>query len=314
MKKHLGKILIVLLFLAGFSLLLYPFVANQWNNYRQKRLMSSYDEAVAGREAAGEIDYETEWEAARAYNAALLPSILPDSFADAERTGEDETYMSCLNIAGNGVMGIVEIPKIGITLPVFHTTNEEYLQTAAGHLEGSSLPVGGEDTHAVISAHRGLPSAALFTDLDKMKEGDHFLLHILDETLCYEIDKISVVAPEDTKDLEVEYGEDLVTLLTCTPYGINSRRLLVRGRRIPYEEEAIAKERGTSGFSVHTNYLLWVIVGIAITAAFSFLLYKRQKRLEKKLEVPETGRSREETEPTTEEIFLEEEPPGEEQP
>lgn len=298
MKKHLGKLLIILLFLAGFSLLLYPFVANQWNNYRQKRLMSSYDEAVAVREAAGEIDYDAEWERARAYNEALLPSILPDSFADAAQSGKDESYMSCLNIAGNGVMGTVEIPKIGITLPVFHTTEEVVLQTAAGHLEGSSLPVGGEDTHAVISAHRGLPSAALFTDLDKMEKGDHFLLHILDETLSYEIDKISVVEPENTKDLEVEYGEDLVTLLTCTPYGINSRRLLVRGHRVPYEPEAIGAEKvPLSNMSLHTNYLLWVAVGVGATGLFSFLLYRREKRLRKKDIAAEP----------TEEIFLEEE-------
>ncbi|MCI8465915.1 MAG: class C sortase [Lachnospiraceae bacterium] len=283
MKKHLGKLCIIILFLAGFSLLLYPFVANQWNNYRQKKLINNYEQTVAGMEAAGEIDYDAEWAAARAYNKALLPSILPDSFADAAASEEDGVYMSCLNVGGNGVMGTVEIPKINITIPIFHTTNEDVLQTAAGHLEGSSLPVSGEDSHVVISAHRGLPSAALFTDLDKMEKGDHFLLHILNEIFCYEIDKISVVEPENTKDLEVEYGEDLVTLLTCTPYGVNSHRLLVRGHRVPYEPEKVADEKVPfSNMSLHTNYLLWVVVGIGITLVFSFVLYRREKRLRAK--------------------------------
>lgn len=283
MKKKTNKIFIVIIFLFGLSLLLYPFIANQWNDYRQKRLISSYDQTVAEQEASEGIDYEAEWERAEAYNEALLPSILPDSFAVAEASGEDEEYMSCLNITGNGMMGKVEIPKIDITIPIFHTTEEEVLQNAAGHLEGSSLPIGGENSHAVISAHRGLPSAALFTDLDKLEEGDHFLLHILDDTLCYQVDKISVVEPEDTAVLAVEDGEDLVTLLTCTPYGVNSHRLLVRGHRVPYELEEIKDEKlSLANMSLHTNYLLWVIVGLVVTAIFSLVLYRREKKLERR--------------------------------
>lgn len=288
MKKYASKIMIVILFIAGLSLLLYPFVANQWNNYRQKRLMSNYDQVVAEKEAAGLIDYEAEKEAAVAYNNGLLPSILPDAFADEEIEGEDEAYQVCLNIAGDGIMGTVEIPKIKIKLPIFHGTSEEILEKAAGHLEGSSLPVGGENTHAVITAHRGLPSAALFTDLDKMKEGDHFLLHILKETLCYEVDQISIVEPEDTKALAVEDGMDLVTLVTCTPYGVNSHRMLVRGHRVPYDPQELADENlPLSDMSLHTNYLLWVIVGILITAAFCFFLYKREKKAEQTPEIEE---------------------------
>lgn len=283
MKKKTNKIFIVIIFLFGLSLLLYPFIANQWNDYRQKRLISSYDQTVAEQEASEGIDYEAEWERAEAYNEALLPSILPDSFAVAEASGEDEEYMSCLNITGNGMMGKVEIPKIDITIPIFHTTEEEVLQNAAGHLEGSSLPIGGENSHAVISAHRGLPSAALFTDLDKLEEGDHFLLHILDDTLCYQVDKISVVEPEDTAVLAVEDGEDLVTLLTCTPYGVNSHRLLVRGHRVSYELEEIKDEKlSLTNMSLHTNYLLWVIVGLLVTAIFSLVLYRREKKLERR--------------------------------
>lgn len=288
MKKHASKIMIVILFIAGLSLLLYPFVANQWNNYRQKRLMSNYDQVVAEKEAAGLIDYDAEKEAAVAYNNGLLPSILPDAFADEEIKGEDEAYQVCLNIAGDGIMGTVEIPKIKIKLPIFHGTSEEVLEKAAGHLTGSSLPVGGENTHAVITAHRGLPSAALFTDLDKMKEGDHFLLHILKETLCYEVDQISIVEPEDTKALAVEDGMDLVTLVTCTPYGVNSHRMLVRGHRVPYDPQELADENlPLSDMSLHTNYLLWVIVGILITAAFCFFLYKREKKAEQTPEIEE---------------------------
>lgn len=278
MKKRTTTIIFAIVFLAGLSLLLYPFIANEWNNYRQKRLMSNYEEVVAEKEAAGEIDYEAEWEKARAYNDALLPSILPDSFAVAEASDEDEEYMSALNLAGDGIMGSVEIPKIDITLPIFHTTEEDVLEQAAGHLEGSSLPVGGESTHAVISAHRGLPSAALFTDLDKLEEGDHFLIHVLDDTLCYEVDQITVVEPEETDTLAVVEGEDLVTLLTCTPYGVNSHRLLVRGHRVPYVPEEVEDE-STSGISLHTSYLLWVAVGLAVTGAVVAVLYRREKKL-----------------------------------
>lgn len=283
MKKYIKIILIVLIFLTGLSLLLYPLVANQWNNYRQEQLMSDYDQVVAEKEAAGLIDYAAEWEAAHSYNADLLPSILPDSFAIAEATEEDDRYMSCLNLSENGIMGTVEIPKINIKLPIFHTTEEEVLQVAAGHLEGSSLPVGGENTHAVISAHRGLPSASLFTDLDKLEESDHFLLHILDDTLCYEVDQISVVEPTETSALSVENGMDLVTLMTCTPYGVNSHRMLVRGHRVPYEPEELADEKvPLSQMSLHTNYLLWVVVGLMVTAAVSLVLYWRERKLSKK--------------------------------
>ena len=290
MKSKTSKLMIGIIFLAGLSLLLYPFVANQWNNYRQKQLISSYEQTVSQKEAsngidqdaAHEIDYDAELQKAEAYNEALLPSILPDSFAIADASEEDQIYMNTLNIAGDEMMGIVEIPKIDIKLPIYHTTEEDVLKQAAGHLEGSSLPIGGKSTHAVISAHRGLPSASLFTDLDQLKKGDHFLIHVLNETLCYEVDKISVVKPEETSSLAVEEGEDLVTLLTCTPYGVNTERLLVRGHRVPYVEEEVKEEKTVlSGSSLHTNYLLWVIVGLAVTAFFILVLYLKEKKLRK---------------------------------
>ncbi|MCI7288884.1 MAG: class C sortase [Blautia sp.] len=283
MKKKAGNLVICIIFLAGLSLLLYPFVANQWNNYRQKQLISGYEQVVSEKEAAEGIDYDAERKKAEDYNEALLPCVLPDSFALAESSGVDPVYMNTLNIAGDEMMGSVEIPKINIKIPIYHTTEEDVLNKGAGHLEGSSLPVGGANTHAVISAHRGLPSASLFTDLDQMKVGDHFLLHVLDETLCYEVDKISVVKPEDTTALAVEDGQDLVTLLTCTPYGVNTERLLVRGHRVPYVEEEVKEEKTVlSGSSLHTNYLLWVFVGLSVTALFIFVLYLKETKLKRR--------------------------------
>ena len=283
MKKKAGNLVICIIFLAGLSLLLYPFVANQWNNYRQKQLISGYEQVVSEKEAAEGIDYDEERKKAEDYNEALLPCVLPDSFALAESSGVDPVYMNTLNIAGDEMMGSVEIPKINIKIPIYHTTEEDVLNKGAGHLEGSSLPVGGANTHAVISAHRGLPSASLFTDLDQMKVGDHFLLHVLDETLCYEVDKISVVKPEDTTALAVEDGQDLVTLLTCTPYGVNTERLLVRGHRVPYVEEEVKEEKTVlSGSSLHTNYLLWVFVGLSVTALFVFVLYLKETKLKRR--------------------------------
>lgn len=283
MKKKAGNLVIGIIFLAGLSLLLYPFVANQWNDYRQKQLISGYEQVVSDKEAAEGIDYDAERKKAEDYNEALLPCVLPDSFALAESSGVDPVYMNTLNIAGDEMMGSVEIPKINIKIPIYHTTEEDVLNKGAGHLEGSSLPVGGANTHAVISAHRGLPSASLFTDLDQMKVGDHFLLHVLDETLCYEVDKISVVKPEDTSALAVEDGQDLVTLLTCTPYGVNTERLLVRGHRVPYVEEEVKEEKTVlSGSSLHTNYLLWVFVGLSVTALFVFVLYLKETKLKRR--------------------------------
>lgn len=280
-KPEKRVIAVVLLFTAGLSLLLYPLAANQWNSYRQSKLISSYDSQIGQMESRGEIDYEEQWNMAHAYNKALEPRILPDSFAIAEASEENGAYMSCLNLTNDGMMGYIEIPKIQVKIPILHTTEEDVLQNAAGHLEGSSLPVGGEGTHSVISAHRGLPSAALFTNLDKLAEGDHFLLHILDDVLCYQVDQITVTEPDQTSALTVEENKDLVTLLTCTPYGVNSHRLLVRGHRTEYVEAAMEDvPKSLLGVSPHTSYLLWVITGLAVTGAVIAVLYvmERKKR------------------------------------
>lgn len=280
MKKKSLNIKLIVLFLAGLSLLLYPLISNEWNTYRQSKLISTYEQVI--EEKQEEIDYTAEWDRAHAFNQALLPSILPDSFAIAAASDEpDEEYMACLNLAGDGTMGYVEIPKIDIKIPIYHTVSDEVLQMAAGHLEGSSLPVGGSDTHTVISAHRGLPSAALFTGLDRLEAGDHFLFYILDEILCYEVDQITIVEPEETEALAVEPGKDFATLLTCTPYGVNSHRMLVRGHRVAYVPEEIQKEQAIVNVSLHTNYLLWVIIGLGITCIFVAALYLKERKARK---------------------------------
>ena len=284
MKKYIPTIMVCILFTAGLSLLLYPFVANQWNTFRQSRLISDYDETVAGLDEAGLITYEEEWQRALDYNDSLIPYILPDSFSTAEIPEEgSEEYLACLNLTGDGMMGYVQVPKIGVKIPVYHTTGEEVLQKGAGHLPGSSIPVGGEGTHAVISAHRGLPSAALFTDLDKLTYGDYFLLSVLDDILCYQVDRISVVEPTDTSTLAAEEGQDLVTLLTCTPYGVNSHRLLVRGTRVPYngEEEAARTPVDTMLRAVQNYYMLYLILGLSVTLLvilFMRFLFRRPGR------------------------------------
>jgi sortase A len=280
-KFRLKGWMIAVIFAVGLGILFYPAFANMWNNHRQKILTNDYDQEVSDLEENGDIDYAAEWEKAEAYNESLMPITLPDSFAEAEnREEEDSVYMSCLNLTGNGMMGTVEIPSIDITLPIMHTTDNEVLQNAAGHLEGSSLPIGGESTHCVIAAHRGLPSAALFTDLDKVKIGDHFYLHILDETLADDVDSIDVVEPEDTSKLNVVEGEDLCTLLTCTPYGVNTERLLVRGHRVSYDEQQKEDEQVSSitGVSSHTNYLGWALGGLGITLLFIYYLHRREKK------------------------------------
>lgn len=286
MKKKLITISISLLMLFGLSLLLYPLVANMWNNHRQEELLSDYDAKLSEAVEDGSVDYEKEKAAAEKYNDELIPCVLPDSFAVAAARGqkseEFKKYMSCLNLTGDGIMGKVRIPKIGVNLPIFHTTAEDILEIGAGHLEGSTLPIGGKGTHSVISAHRGLPSASLFTDLDKLEIGDNFFIEVLNETLAYEVDQILVVEPEETEALAVVEGEDLLTLLTCTPYGMNTQRLMVRGHRVPYSPNMIEEGKAPLGaYSLHTNYVFWVVVGLLITGTFILLLYLLDKKRRK---------------------------------
>ena len=225
MKHKKSTIALILVLLAGLSLMLYPLVSDLWNETRQSRAIADYTQAVA---AMDDQSYRQLLRDAQTYTAELL--VLPVRFYPTEE--EISRYEGLLNVAGSGVMGYVEIPSIQVLLPIYHGVDEAVLQTAIGHIEGTSLPVGGESTHCVISGHRGLPSAKLFTDLDQLDLGDTFRLRILDEVLTYEVDQIRIVEPDDLSLLEIEPGEDLCTLVTCTPYGVNSHRLLVRGRRV----------------------------------------------------------------------------------
>ena len=225
MRKHLSTIVLVILLLIGLSLLLYPTVSDYWNSFHQTKAITTYAENVAALDNAS---YDAIWDAARQYNRNLCSRS--NSFLLSEE--QKAEYESLLDISGQGIMGYIEIPEIDVSLPIYHGTEDPVLQVAVGHLEWTSLPVGGESTHCVLSGHRGLPSAKLFTDLDKLREGDTFLLRVLDEILTYEVDQILIVEPQDTAALEIAEGEDYCTLVTCTPYGINSHRLLVRGRRI----------------------------------------------------------------------------------
>lgn len=209
----------------GISLLLYPSFSNWWNSFHQSRAVSSYVEKVSHIE---DDAYEQMLEEARRYNKEIAWTGIRWQLTDQEK----EAYESLLDISGSGIMGYIEIPEIDVMLPVYHGTDENVLQTAVGHLEGTSLPVGGEGSHCVLSGHRGLPSARLFTDLDRLTNGDTFMLNVLDEVLTYEVDQIRIVLPDDLSDLAIEEGRDYCTLVTCTPYGINTHRLLIRGRRI----------------------------------------------------------------------------------
>lgn len=226
------NLLLMLVMLAGIVLVMYPTVSNQWNSMHQSRAIASYVEAVA---AIDSRQYEKIWAAADAYNKALYSKQNRYYMQEEER----EEYESLLDVTGSGIMGYVEIPEIKVSLPVYHGTSDAVLQVAAGHIEGTSLPVGGAGTHCALSGHRGLPSAKLFTSLDRLEEGDLFLLRVLDETLTYEVDQILIVEPEDMQALELEPDKDLCTLVTCTPYGVNTHRLLVRGHRISNQEGAL---------------------------------------------------------------------------
>lgn len=285
MKRILINTIVGLLFLTGFGILAYPTVSDQWNTYRQNRLISGYQEAVEQMEPE---DYTREWDAAYGFNDTFSRNNLyGDVFGEGEEDLTATEYWKVLNIAGDGVMGYLSIPKINIKLAIYHSTADDVLQTGVGHLNGTKLPIGGEGTHSVLAAHRGLPSARLFTDVDQLGRGDRFYIRILDETLAYEVDQVLPMVDKDDMEtleeaLQVEEGEDYVTLFTCTPYGVNSHRLLVRGTRVPYngEEEVASTPVDTMLKAVQNYYMLYLILGLAVTLlailAMKFLFRPRK--------------------------------------
>lgn len=278
MKRKIANVLFGLLFLIGFGLLVYPTVSDQWNTYRQSRLISNYETAV---ENLTEEDFSDEWQKAIAFDQALVQNDLyGDVFGEDDGELESTEYWNVLNVANDGVMGYLSIPKINVKHAIYHGTGDKVLQTGIGHLNGTKLPIGGESTHSVLAAHRGLPSARLFTDLDQIKKGDMFYVHVLDEILAYQVDQILDMVDKDDHEtleaaLQIEEGKDQVTLFTCTPYGVNSHRLLVRGTRVPYngEEEAETSVAESMLKTVQNYYMLYLILGLSIT--FLIILFMR---------------------------------------
>ena len=270
-RKNASSIILVMIFLVGLSLLLYPSVSEFWNSKHQSRAISGYTEKVL------DIDdnrYELMLQEANEYNKKLENGL--SRWIPSEK--EVEEYNGLLNIGGTGIMGYVEIPDLGISLPIYHGVDEAVLQIAIGHLQGSSLPVGGAGTHCAISGHRGLPSAKLFTNIDELKEGDVFLLCVLDEVLTYEVDQIRIVEPKDLSALEIEENKDLCTLITCTPYGVNSHRLLVRGHRIETVENNSIRVSADAMQIDETIVASFVSVPILLLLLIWLLIHYRKRR------------------------------------
>ena len=270
-KGTVSTIILILIFLAGLSLLLYPTVSDYWNSLHQSRAITDYAEQVADLD---DETYEALWTRAQAYNKTLLHRSGRFKLSDEEL----KEYNSLLSVSGTSVIGYVEITKINCYLPIYHGTDEEVLKRGVGHLEGSSLPVGGESTHCVISGHRGLPSAKLFTDLDQLEAGDTFVLYVLDETLTYEVDQIRIVEPQQIEELKIAEGEDYCTLVTCTPYGVNSHRLLVRGHRV---ENAVTSDVRVTADAMQIDPVLvapMLAVPILLILAVYLLIPRKSKK------------------------------------
>lgn len=272
-KKVLIISLAALLFLLALGLTLYPLIANRYNQRHQSEIHTAYQEQVA---QADKTEIIAAREKAIAYNETLVSGVqAEDAFSNEALTGASENYGTLLNLTGNGIMGYVEIPNIAVTLPIYHGTDADTLEIGIGHLLGTSLPVGGESTHTVLTAHSGMANQKMFSDLDLVKEGDVFYLEILDEILAYQVDAINVVLPHDTTHLGITTGEDYCTLVTCTPFGVNTHRLLVRGTRIPYEEaEQITAEITVEEAVVSTweeNYINGILSGFCLVVIIGIL-------------------------------------------
>lgn len=262
-KKNWSTILLVMMFTVGLSLLLYPSIADWWNKFHATRAIDSYTETVA---SMSDEEYQKYLSEAKLYNSELL--LEPNRFHPSDTL--HSMYESTLNVSGDGIIGVVKIPSLRVNLPIYHGVEESTLQDAIGHIEGSSLPIGGPSTHTIVSGHRGLPSAKLFTDLDQLEVGDYFMFQVLDDTYTYQVDQIKIVEPNDFTYLQIEEGKDLATLQTCTPYGINTHRLLVRGHRVDNlpddfvnaRSEAIWIDRNLVALFI--GVLIFVVMGVVL--------------------------------------------------
>lgn len=283
-KNLLYNLLIGLMFTVGILVLLYPTISDTWNKYRNSKLITEYDAIL--NELTPE-DYSKLWKDAQEYNEKHVVNVFSDTFSDANYQ-LSHPYDQILNPSGNNIMGYIDVPKIGQKLAIGHGTGAYILERGVGHVEGTSLPIGGPSTHAVLAGHRGLPSAKIFSDLDQVIKGDKFFLYILDEVLAYEIDQIEVVEPNDDRFLQIEEGEDLVTLLTCTPYGVNSHRMLIRGHRVPYNPDDIVAQGKERRINEREKPVIFAIVGlivfliILIGMRIYFAKKKRRKEDEEK--------------------------------
>lgn len=290
MRQTIIKIMVIMLFIAGIGLLSYPVLSNEWNTYVQSKLIGNYQDKLSSMD---DNEYELEWDAAEDFNSQILQNdIGTDVFGmdseEDEQTPSDKfynsKYYSVLNVNGDGIMGYLSIPKINLKLPIMHGTFDEFIQRALGHMNGTALPIGGEGTHSVIVGHRGLPQAELFTNIDQLKEGDKFYIHVLDEVHAYQVDKIYPMIEADdidtlTEALAVEDGKDYVTLFTCTPYGVNTHRLLVRGSRVEYlGEDETPKGAQAVVETVYDYYLIVFIAGLILAIIIILIIRKLLKK------------------------------------
>lgn len=276
MKKKAKTLAILLVFLIGLLIMLYPFISNFRNRMRTENLIGVYN---------GDVDKTSQrrlteaYQKARTYNRNHTANTIVDIF-NQDSPVRDE-YMSLLNLSGNGMMGYIEIPEIHQRLAIYHGTGDEVLQKGCGHIAGTSLPVGGKSTHSVLAAHRGLPSAKLFTDIDRLKEGDEFYVFVLNRTLAYKVDQIKTVKPDNLDDLQIVKGKDYVTLFTCTPYAVNTHRLLVRGHRVPYVPKGNATRTMMDSFEMY--WIIIFVIGIIALAVVVWIKQKERKKMQKEV-------------------------------
>lgn len=290
MRKKLPKIFIGLIFIIGLGIMLYPIISNLYIEHHQGNIINEYNKTV---ESMPDNTLEKEREKAEGYNKMLTGNMIITDPFDPEaqkKLEENSDYYNILNIGNDNIIGYIKIPKINVSLPIYHGTSEEVLKRGVGHLQNTSFPIGGESTHAVLSGHTGLSSAKLFTDLDKLEEGELFFIEVLGEKLAYKIDQIKIVEPRETSDLVIKSGEDYVTLVTCTPYGINSHRLLVRGTRIPYTEEVEKEAKNEENSKVKSTwrdeYFKALAVGLGglsvLAVIFIIIVFIKKKGRRKK--------------------------------
>lgn len=283
MSKKLATCFIIIIFILGVGILSYPTVSNYIATKNQIQIISNYQNKVS---KSNEKDLKAEWEAAQQYNASLSGEVIGDPFVPGSGRVIPDNYEEVLDV--DGIMGYIKIPKIKVDLPIYHGCKEESLQKGVGHLEDTALPIGGKGNHCVLSGHRGLPSAELFTDLDKLEKGDQFYLYILDKILTYEVDQIKVISPDEVQDLKTVSDQDLVTLITCTPYGVNSHRLLVRGTRAAdteltdhmsgiKETEAVTEETSQMAYLATIGACIFFIL-LLILIFYKILKKKRRNR------------------------------------